>query len=94
MTKNQYGVWEIVLPPKGPGEPAIPHDSKVKVSSTLSSVIDTDKRFAELDIYDLAQWYSNRKIACLDTPGHPRLNILSNVRVSVLESACSGMLPI
>ncbi|KAI9574760.1 glycoside hydrolase family 13 protein, partial [Boletus coccyginus] len=35
MTKNQYGVWEIALPPKGPGEPAIPHDSKVKISMIL-----------------------------------------------------------
>jgi len=35
MTKNQYGVWEITLPPKAPGEPAIPHDSKVKISMIL-----------------------------------------------------------
>lgn len=31
MTKDQYGVWEIVLPPKEPGVCAIPHDSKIKV---------------------------------------------------------------
>lgn len=39
MTRNQYGIWEITLPPKAPGEPTIPHDSKLKVNSTLSSVL-------------------------------------------------------
>ena len=29
MTKNEYGVWEITLPPVN-GECAIPHDSKIK----------------------------------------------------------------
>jgi 1,4-alpha-glucan branching enzyme len=31
MKKNEYGVWEITIPHKGSGEPAIPHDSKLKV---------------------------------------------------------------
>lgn len=31
MTRDQYGVWEIVVPPKEPGVCAIPHDSKIKV---------------------------------------------------------------
>ncbi|KAF9247406.1 glycoside hydrolase family 13 protein [Melanogaster broomeanus] len=35
MTKNQFGVWEITVPPKAPGEPAIPHDSKLKISMIL-----------------------------------------------------------
>ncbi len=30
MTKDQFGVWEITLPPKD-GQCAIPHDSKIKV---------------------------------------------------------------
>ncbi|KIJ69977.1 glycoside hydrolase family 13 protein [Hydnomerulius pinastri MD-312] len=37
MTKNEYGIWEITLPPKAPGEPAIPHDSKLKISMILPS---------------------------------------------------------
>jgi len=31
MKKDQYGVWEITLPPKSPGVCAIPHNSKLKV---------------------------------------------------------------
>lgn len=32
LKKNEFGVWEITLPPKAPGVCAIAHDSKVKVS--------------------------------------------------------------
>ncbi|KAI8995068.1 glycoside hydrolase superfamily [Gaertneriomyces semiglobifer] len=32
MKKNEFGVWEIVLPKKGNGDAAIPHGSKVKLS--------------------------------------------------------------
>ncbi|TDL29811.1 glycoside hydrolase [Rickenella mellea] len=35
MTKNSFGVWEITLPPTSPGVPAIPHDSKIKISMVL-----------------------------------------------------------
>ncbi|KAI0089081.1 glycoside hydrolase superfamily [Irpex rosettiformis] len=35
MTKNQYGVWEITVPPTQDGQCAIPHDSKVKISFIL-----------------------------------------------------------
>ena len=35
MTKNEYGVWEITVPPKN-GECAIPHDSKIKVCSYVN----------------------------------------------------------
>jgi len=35
MKKDPYGVWEITLPPKGPGVPAIPHDSKLKISMVI-----------------------------------------------------------
>jgi hypothetical protein len=31
MKKDQFGVWEITVPPKSPGVCAIPHDSKLKV---------------------------------------------------------------
>ncbi|TFK83116.1 glycoside hydrolase family 13 protein [Polyporus arcularius HHB13444] len=36
MTKDQFGVWEITLPPKD-GQCAIPHDSKIKISMILPS---------------------------------------------------------
>ncbi|KAG8898561.1 alpha-1,4-glucan branching enzyme [Tulasnella sp. 403] len=35
MSKDQYGVWSITVPPKSPGEPAIPHDSKIKASPDI-----------------------------------------------------------
>jgi len=34
MKRNQFGVFEIIVPAVN-GEPAIPHDSKVKVWSML-----------------------------------------------------------
>ncbi|KAI0053745.1 glycoside hydrolase family 13 protein [Auriscalpium vulgare] len=37
MKKNEFGVWEIVIPPQSPGVPAIPHDSKLKISMILPS---------------------------------------------------------
>ncbi|PIL37307.1 ATP-binding cassette transporter [Ganoderma sinense ZZ0214-1] len=36
MTKNQYGVWEITIPPQD-GKCAIPHDSKIKISMIVNS---------------------------------------------------------
>ena len=30
MTRNEFGVWEVILPAKD-GQPAIPHNTKVKV---------------------------------------------------------------
>jgi 1,4-alpha-glucan branching enzyme len=37
MRKNNFGVWEIVLPPIAPGVCAIPHDSKVKISMIVEN---------------------------------------------------------
>ncbi|KAI0484534.1 alpha amylase [Xylariaceae sp. FL0804] len=34
MKKNEFGVWTIVVPAKD-GQPAIPHNSKIKISMTL-----------------------------------------------------------
>ena len=34
MTRGEYGRWEVTLSPKD-GQLAIPHGSKVKVSSTI-----------------------------------------------------------
>ena len=31
MKKDEYGIWEITIPPQSPGVCAIPHDSKLKV---------------------------------------------------------------
>ncbi|KAF8915344.1 glycoside hydrolase superfamily [Mucidula mucida] len=37
MKKNEFGVWEITVPPKSPSVCAIPHDSKIKISMILPS---------------------------------------------------------
>ncbi|KAF8351637.1 glycoside hydrolase superfamily [Amanita rubescens] len=37
MTKDEFGVWSIVIPPLKPGVCAIPHDSKIKISMLLPS---------------------------------------------------------
>jgi 1,4-alpha-glucan branching enzyme len=31
MTKDQWGVWEVILPDGADGKPAIPHKSRLKV---------------------------------------------------------------
>lgn len=33
MKKNNFGIFEIKIPPTAKGEPAIPHNSKIKVSA-------------------------------------------------------------
>lgn len=36
MKKNEYGVFEITVPPTADGKPAIPHNSKIKASTPPS----------------------------------------------------------
>ncbi|KAJ5246725.1 1-4-alpha-glucan-branching enzyme [Penicillium chermesinum] len=36
MTKNNFGVWDVTVPANG-GTPAIPHDSKIKITMVLPS---------------------------------------------------------
>ena len=38
MTKNDFGVWEVTLPAID-GSPVIPHNSKVKVHTSLVIII-------------------------------------------------------
>lgn len=40
MTKDSFGVWEITLPAVN-GEPAIPHNSKLKVRAAISNLLPT-----------------------------------------------------
>jgi len=48
MTRNEFGVFELIIPPLSNGEPAIPHKSKIKISMTLPH---TNER-----IYRLPAW--------------------------------------
>jgi 1,4-alpha-glucan branching enzyme len=38
MTRGDYGVWELLLPAKD-GQPAIPHNSKIKVRVLILSAV-------------------------------------------------------
>ena len=64
MKKDQYGVWEITLPPKSPGVCAIPHDSMLKVRHirTLAHKVAT----MSLDLHDSAERRADRTPSCLD----------------------------
>ncbi|GJJ07519.1 alpha-1,4-glucan branching enzyme [Clathrus columnatus] len=46
MKKDQYGVWEIRIPAVG-GNPAIPHDSKIKVKQ-ISMILPSGQRIERL----------------------------------------------
>nr|CAG8438079.1 11684_t:CDS:10 [Entrophospora candida] len=37
MKKNDFGVWEIEIPPNNDGTPAIPHNTKIKISMTTQN---------------------------------------------------------
>lgn len=39
MKKNDFGVFEIVLPPNENGQVAIPHNSKIKVCGIAFAVV-------------------------------------------------------
>jgi 1,4-alpha-glucan branching enzyme len=43
LTRDQFGVWSIVLPPLPAGGSAIPHDSKVKIALVLPSGEQIDR---------------------------------------------------
>jgi hypothetical protein len=68
MKKDQYGVWEITLPPKSPGVCAIPHDSMLKVRHihTLAHKAAT----MSLDLHDYTERIADRTPSCLDQASH------------------------
>ncbi|KAI9800432.1 MAG: alpha-1,4-glucan branching enzyme [Piccolia ochrophora] len=65
MDKNQYGVWEVTVPAKD-GQPAIPHNSKVKISMVAPSgerverlpawITRTTQDLAISPVYDARFW--------------------------------------
>ena len=54
MRKDPFGVFEVVVLAKD-GQPAIAHNSKIKVSSSLGLNSGTDS----LDIHDHTIWRAN-----------------------------------
>ena len=43
MKKNDFGVFEVVVPPNANGQPAVPHNSKVKIFLSLSNGQQVDR---------------------------------------------------
>ncbi|KAK4043609.1 alpha-glucan branching enzyme [Parachaetomium inaequale] len=43
MKKNEYGVFEITIPPTAGGKPAIPHNSKIKITLELPTAEWVDR---------------------------------------------------
>ena len=51
MTRKEYGVWELILPAKD-GQPAISHNSKVKVRSPVDGYGVDESLLSLIDFYD------------------------------------------
>ncbi len=43
MQKDEYGVWEITVPPTASGECGIPHDSKLKVRVYIHCIARSER---------------------------------------------------
>lgn len=68
MKKNDFGVFEIVLPPKD-GQPAIPHNSKIKVRKAIEPKNGENKltwKPVQLDFLGATQWGKGGPSAGLD----------------------------
>lgn len=86
MKKNEYGVWEITLPPVN-GKPAIPHNTKVKIDFQLPSGERVDRLPAWIKrvtqdlsvspIYDAVFWNPEKKYVFK----HPRPKKPKSARV-------------
>lgn len=61
MKKDPYGVFEVVVPAKD-GQPAIAHNSKIKVCHLHLQPFSSDK----LDFHDHTIWRTNRAHSCVD----------------------------
>ena len=89
MTRGDYGMWHITIPAKD-GQPAIPHNSKIKVSRN-----DLRKRgFVAIDKMIDLNGDSNvgrtaRANPSLDDKGYPGSDILHSLRWQLLESTVS-----
>ncbi|KDN51339.1 glycoside hydrolase family 13 protein [Tilletiaria anomala UBC 951] len=80
MKRNEFGMWECLVPPKEGGVCAIPHNSKVKISMTTPSGERIDRLPAWINrvvqdlsvspLYDAVFW--NPPASQRYTPKHPR----------------------
>jgi hypothetical protein len=55
MKRDDFGVWEVTVPPLPSGACAIPHDTKVKVGMhcrRFFSLARSNSRISKLDFHD------------------------------------------
>ncbi len=84
MKKDPFGVFEVVIPAKD-GQPAIAHNSKIKVCELQIAAAP----IADLaDFYDHTLWRANRKNTSMDHICHSRPPCLPCLRCSILEPSC------
>ena len=80
MKKDPYGVFEVHVPAKG-GQPAIAHNSKVKVSRPQRFHLPTNS----LALLDHPVRPANRAHTSMDQICHTRSFSLSSLRCSIVE---------
>lgn len=87
MKKNEFGVWEITVPPTETGECAIPHDSKLKVRPTrlFAAILFLT---AITDLHDPALRDARRAHSCVDHQSDAGSVRVPGLRRAVLEPAC------
>lgn len=56
MSKNNFGVWSITIPPLNDGSCAIPHNSKIKVFHIPQFVVLYSDHNLSADIYGYPIW--------------------------------------
>jgi hypothetical protein len=91
MEKDQYGVWEIAVPPKAGGEVAIPHNSQIKVSFNGKMSKRNKYRIFPLDIPYLEPC-SYRAYPGMDQVRHTRSPQVAHIRSTLLEPTQGGTL--
>ncbi|KAG6903421.1 alpha-1,4-glucan branching enzyme [Termitomyces sp. Mi166 len=89
MKKDDFGVWEITVPPASPGVCAIPHDSKIKISMIIPSgrrierlpawIRRVTQDLSVSPVYDARFW--NPPDSEIYKFKHPRLPKPINVRI-------------
>jgi hypothetical protein len=56
MKKDQYGIWEIIVPPTTDGKCAIEHESKLKARCSTPCPRELWLMSPHIDIHDSLAW--------------------------------------
>lgn len=74
MTRGDYGMWHITIPAKD-GQPAVPHNSKIKVNQNdvAKRAVAAIDEVADLN-GDSNIWRTTGANPSLDNKGYPRFD--------------------